>query len=539
MKQILNTAPLSDDELVQRSRHGDRDAFGRIVERYQSLICALTYSTCGSFQGSEDLAQVTFITAWSELGKLREPAHLKSWLCGIARNVANNSLRQQRGTPTADAEPLETGGAPCSGSLTPRDDVISREEEAILWRTLAGLPATYREPLVLFYRQQQSVAAVAAALGVSEEAVRQRLSRGRAMLSEKVARLVETTLRTTGPTKAFTLAAVAALPLAVASASAATVGATVVKGAGTAKAMAGGWLGAILSPVLGFFSFYIGRQMGLASATSDAERVFVKKLFRIIMILILAFAAVMLPVIYWGKPLARAHPGLYAGLIIGLSLGYAGAVVAVMVWSSRRQRLLADKDLHAVPARPAWEYRSKLTLLGLPLVQARMGGSLTTRREPVKGWIAVGEKAYGVVFAFGGIAVAPLCIGGLAVGVFPFGGFAIGLLPLGGFALGPWATGGLACGWFAFGGSAVAWQAAVGGLAVAREFALGAVAVARHANDAAAQAFVRQTTFFPSAVTIMRYIGWVHLLWFVPLVVWWRVVKARAAAKLGTSNRQP
>ena len=89
MKATLNTESASDERLVLNSRNGDRDAFARIVERYQSLICALTYGVCGDLQTSEDLAQVTFITAWSELPKLQEPSKLKSWLCGIARNVTN------------------------------------------------------------------------------------------------------------------------------------------------------------------------------------------------------------------------------------------------------------------------------------------------------------------------------------------------------------------------------------------------------------------------------------------------------------------
>src|SRR2546426_12142191 len=97
----------NDAELVERSRTGDREAFGRIVERYQSLICALTYSACGNLQASEDLAQVTFITAWCRLRDLREPAKLKSWLCSIARNAAVDSFRQQRRAPTANAEALD------------------------------------------------------------------------------------------------------------------------------------------------------------------------------------------------------------------------------------------------------------------------------------------------------------------------------------------------------------------------------------------------------------------------------------------------
>ncbi|HZQ47312.1 MAG TPA: sigma factor, partial [Verrucomicrobiae bacterium] len=77
----------SDAELVARSLAGDRDAFGRIVARYQNLICSLAYSAMGSLGQSEDLSQETFITAWTNLSHLAEPAKLRSWLCGIARNL--------------------------------------------------------------------------------------------------------------------------------------------------------------------------------------------------------------------------------------------------------------------------------------------------------------------------------------------------------------------------------------------------------------------------------------------------------------------
>lgn len=100
----LNTATLtvmSDDQLWLMSRSGDRDAFGRIVERYQSLICSLAYSACGNLSRSEDLAQETFVAAWQKLGELREPAKLRAWLCGIVRNLAANASRreQRRGGP--------------------------------------------------------------------------------------------------------------------------------------------------------------------------------------------------------------------------------------------------------------------------------------------------------------------------------------------------------------------------------------------------------------------------------------------------------
>src|SRR5436853_4533117 len=97
----------NDTELVNGSLLGDRDAFGQIVSRYQSLICSLAYSATGSLGESEDLAQETFITAWKHLRQLRERHKLRSWLCGIARNRINNMLRREGREPSRAAEPLE------------------------------------------------------------------------------------------------------------------------------------------------------------------------------------------------------------------------------------------------------------------------------------------------------------------------------------------------------------------------------------------------------------------------------------------------
>ena len=64
------------------------------MERYQTLICSLAYSTCGSLANSQDLAQETFVTAWRRAADLREPGKLRQWLCGIVRNLAANALRR-------------------------------------------------------------------------------------------------------------------------------------------------------------------------------------------------------------------------------------------------------------------------------------------------------------------------------------------------------------------------------------------------------------------------------------------------------------
>src|SRR6516162_2809898 len=238
MRLVAAKNDFSDSELVAQSLAGDRDAYGRIVTRYQTLICSIAYSATGSLSQSEDLAQETFVTAWKQLADLREPEKLRAWLCRISRNLTYDALLSEVREPVHKAKPLEDiKEAPASDPL-PSDSTISREEEAILWRLIERIPENYREPLVLFYREHQSVEHVAAALDLNADAVKQRLSRGRKLLQGEVLEFLEGALKRTGPGKAFTLGVLAALPAFAISAKAAEVGIAAAQGGVSAKAAA-------------------------------------------------------------------------------------------------------------------------------------------------------------------------------------------------------------------------------------------------------------------------------------------------------------
>jgi RNA polymerase sigma factor (sigma-70 family) len=132
----METATHNDTELVAASLNGNRDAFGQIVARYQSLVCSLAYSATGSLDHSEDLAQETFVAAWKQLRELREPGKLRSWLCGIARNLINNWLRRQGREPSHAAEILDIVVESPTPEPLPTEQTIGREEKAILWHSL-------------------------------------------------------------------------------------------------------------------------------------------------------------------------------------------------------------------------------------------------------------------------------------------------------------------------------------------------------------------------------------------------------------------
>ena len=202
----------TDTQLFQASLAGDRRAFAGIVERYKALVCSVTYSATGDFGVSEDLAQETFLTAWSNLNSLRNASNLSAWLCGIARNISLRWHRKKQRDVLKDATPLRASAAHATDSPTPRQSAIDREQETLIWRAIEDIPQDYRIPLILYYREGKSVKLVAEAMNISTDAAKQRLHRGRGMLKEQMTALVEKSLARTRPGKEFTLGILAILP---------------------------------------------------------------------------------------------------------------------------------------------------------------------------------------------------------------------------------------------------------------------------------------------------------------------------------------
>ncbi|HUA65509.1 MAG TPA: RNA polymerase sigma factor [Alphaproteobacteria bacterium] len=383
---MVAMAGQSDAELVAQSLDGNREAFGQIVARYQSLLCSLAYSATGSLTQSEDLAQDTFLTAWKHLADLREPTKLSAWLCGIARNLTHNWLRRQGREPSLRAESLENISEIAAPEPLPIEQTISREEEAVLWHSIERIPEIYREPLVLYYREHQAIEFVAQALELSEDAVHQRLSRGRKLLQEQILAFVKGALERTRPDKAFTLGVLAALPLVVTTARAATVG-VAVKGGSTVKALSSfATLGVVLTAsVLFFFSLVgfliftgacIGYMMGRSFRRSTKEFNHALQFWRI---LASAFLGIVLPM--WLLLESIPVPNLYHTWLTPITwvvaLFYPIFLTALIVWIAQWWHCLRHPDAKNEPVGPVYKRRFAIWFtLGMLLPTFVSGGLL-------------------------------------------------------------------------------------------------------------------------------------------------------------------
>lgn len=531
----MHAAQQNDTELVAQSLAGNHEAFRHIVERYQTLICSVAYSATGSVSKSEDLAQETFVTAWKDLRELREPAKLRSWLCSILRFRISKQFRKEGREPSGATEPLTAAESSEAPEAPPSAQAITNEETAILWRSLERIPEMYREPLVLFYREQQSVEAVATQLELSEDAVKQRLSRGRKMLQEEVAAFVEGALARTNPGQAFTSAVLAALPISLAASAKAASTATALAKAGAVATgtTIGTVFGVLLGPALGIICGYLGIRIGLKKACTPEERALIFRYGRITLAAVAVFLVSLLSFEFFAARFWKEH--LVMLIVSGLSITFVyGAFIFVSAWRFNRAfikmredgRQLRPEAYRAESLPLVWEYRSRAKLFGIPLVHCKGGKLPGQKMKPAVGWIAFGEVAYGILYASGGFAVGTISIGGASIGILSFGGFGLGLLAFGGMAIGGVAVGGAAIGLIASGGFAVGWHAALGGAALAREFALGGGAVAHHANDDMARDFFTRYRWLDISKGGPRNAFW--LACFAPMALqmaawhWWQ-----------------
>ncbi len=492
---LPSISTVSDADLVSATLAGDRRAFRQIVERYQRLLCSLAYSATGQLSQSEDLAQETFIEAWRHLADLREPEKLRPWLCGILRFKVSRLRRADEREPVRRAGGLDDTAEELISPDEPAAALaIQKEEQALMWSALERVPDLYREPLILYYRENRSVEHVASALELTEDAVKQRLARGRKILQERVLALVEGALVRSTPGRIFTLGVLAAIPEMAAPAKAAGIGAAAAHGGMLAKTTG---LAVLVAWISGLASAALVLRANLDQSRTPRERRGVVKITCVVFFSAFGFLAALYGLreaaFRWWETRA-----VLAGVCQVLTLAGAVGWIVFLPRAMRGMRALRSAERRARPesfrdpvdqaGSSASEYRSRWTLLGVPLMRIRFS-SPDEHEPPVFAWFAGGDRAYGLIAAWGGCAVAPIAFGAISAGFLAIGSLGIGVISYSTVGIGVLAIGAASIGVKAFAWlSALGWETAQsGGFAIARIAAEGPIAFARHANDPVAR----------------------------------------------------
>ncbi len=177
--------PGQDRALVERLKAGDPAAFDVVYAAYHARLFNFLVRLSRNRQVAEDLVEETWVRLVARAGRLRADTQLAAWLFTVARNLylsyCRSRLVEESHAPALMG--LWPGGA---SRPSPFEATAASEFERRLEAALAALPLRYREVLLLVGVEGLRPAEAAEVCGISPEAFRQRLSRARSMLRQRL-----------------------------------------------------------------------------------------------------------------------------------------------------------------------------------------------------------------------------------------------------------------------------------------------------------------------------------------------------------------
>lgn len=172
-------------ELVAGLRAGDPDAFDRVYEAFHARLFNFLARLARNRDTAEDLLEETWLRFVDHAPKLKADTSLAAFLFTIARNLHVSYCRSRH---LEDSYAQDLLGLWPSGSARPSpfDSAVAHETGLRIEDALTAMPAIYREALLLVAAEGMKPAEAAAVCGVTAEAMRQRLSRARALLARQL-----------------------------------------------------------------------------------------------------------------------------------------------------------------------------------------------------------------------------------------------------------------------------------------------------------------------------------------------------------------
>lgn len=183
------TAPLDDEaELVQRAADGDRAAFSRLMEHYQSACYGLAWRLLGNADQAADAVQDAFIHAYTAIDRYRGGI-FRSWLLRITANASYDMMRRAKRRPSQALPDVEEGEVELAdlAATNPVTEATRSEMYRHLEVALRRLPEDQRIAIVLCDVYGMDYNEVAAMTDAAMGTVKSRIHRGRLRLRELLA----------------------------------------------------------------------------------------------------------------------------------------------------------------------------------------------------------------------------------------------------------------------------------------------------------------------------------------------------------------
>jgi RNA polymerase sigma-70 factor (ECF subfamily) len=169
--------------LVEAAQAGDREAFGELATRFESMVYSIAIRRLGNHSEAQELCQEVLVKAMQKIEQLKAPAAFGGWLRSITVRMAIN--RQVRRAPTIATEP-QALDATCVESTTPLDAALANERATQVRGGLARLRELDRHTLEAFYVRGESLSQMSESFDAPIGTIKRRLHVARKRLAQQL-----------------------------------------------------------------------------------------------------------------------------------------------------------------------------------------------------------------------------------------------------------------------------------------------------------------------------------------------------------------
>lgn len=181
----------SDEELIRKTKEGDKAAFKELFLRHNEKILGYLYRYVGDYQKAEEITIDTFLDVYKRLADYKEQGKFLSWVYKIATNYAKMEFRRKKrvreisfDTPFGESQESSLGDILSDSKTRPDYEVIEKELYAIIEEIIQQLDEKYRSVLLLCDMQGMSYEEAAFILKCNKMTVGTRLRRAKKLLHQ-------------------------------------------------------------------------------------------------------------------------------------------------------------------------------------------------------------------------------------------------------------------------------------------------------------------------------------------------------------------
>jgi RNA polymerase sigma-70 factor (ECF subfamily) len=180
-----------ENALISQALGGDQRAYAALTHRHRPSVYQIILKIVHNRDTANDLAQDTFMKAFSSLASYRSEYRFSTWLYRIAANASIDYLRKKRIQALSLDVPVETRDGSveievADYSYHPERELVRKEQRFSIEEAIASLPPKYRDVIVYRHKEDKSYEEIADLLSIPVGTVKARIFRARELLKKKL-----------------------------------------------------------------------------------------------------------------------------------------------------------------------------------------------------------------------------------------------------------------------------------------------------------------------------------------------------------------